>query len=195
MAANAPLGLSFRGLIHKRLGLLKGRKRPASYVWKSRPQPSILASPGVGLCSFRGRRVWLISGAMGGLHGAGSGMRRAKVTVIARRHRISESRLYNWRAGWNAAVAAYRSSGLVCLAIEPSRCGDAAMAPLLIGARLGRPRSLIGVELIWSACRLPDERTPSVATEGVRPELLRTSAMTVRWRQGPCARAPARRCD
>ena len=66
------------------------RKQPASYVWKSRPQPSILASPGVGLCSFRGRRVWLISGAMGGLHGAGSGMRRGKVTVIARRHRISE---------------------------------------------------------------------------------------------------------
>ena len=28
-----------------------------------------------------------------------------KVTVVARRHRISESVLYNWRAAWNAAAA------------------------------------------------------------------------------------------
>ncbi len=29
-----------------------------------------------------------------------------KVTVVARRHRISESVLYNWRAAWKAAAAA-----------------------------------------------------------------------------------------
>jgi transposase len=28
-----------------------------------------------------------------------------KVTVVARRHRISESVLYNWRAAWKAAAA------------------------------------------------------------------------------------------
>ena len=28
-----------------------------------------------------------------------------KVTVVARRHRISESALYNWRAAWKAAAS------------------------------------------------------------------------------------------
>jgi hypothetical protein len=48
--------------------------------------------------------------------------------------------------------------------------------------------SEIEVVLIWFAHRLPNERTPSVATEGVRPELLKPSAMAVRWRRGACAR-------
>ncbi|MEJ7747505.1 MAG: transposase [Luteimonas sp.] len=32
-----------------------------------------------------------------------------KVTVVARRHRISESVLYNWRAAWKAAAAAMQA--------------------------------------------------------------------------------------
>ena len=53
-----------------------------------------------------------------GLNGAGSGRPQekaallaeveaegGKVTVVARRHRISESVLYNWRAAWKAAAA------------------------------------------------------------------------------------------
>ena len=33
-----------------------------------------------------------------------------KVTVVARRHRISESLLYNWRSAWKAAAAAMRAA-------------------------------------------------------------------------------------
>jgi transposase len=32
-----------------------------------------------------------------------------KVTIVARRHRISESVLYNWRAAWKAAAAVMRA--------------------------------------------------------------------------------------
>src|SRR5271163_4569293 len=37
-----------------------------------------------------------------------------KVAVVARRHRVSESLLYNWRSAWKAAAAAaVGSSGVV----------------------------------------------------------------------------------
>lgn len=32
-----------------------------------------------------------------------------KVNVVARRHRLSESLLYNWRSAWKAAAASVRS--------------------------------------------------------------------------------------
>jgi transposase len=32
-----------------------------------------------------------------------------KVNLVARRHRISESLLYNWRSAWRAAVAAMQA--------------------------------------------------------------------------------------
>jgi transposase len=36
-----------------------------------------------------------------------------KVRLVARRHRISESLLYNWRSAWKAASATIGSSGVV----------------------------------------------------------------------------------
>src|SRR5690242_5649434 len=36
-----------------------------------------------------------------------------KVKLVAQRHRISESLLYNWRAAWKAAAAAAGSSATV----------------------------------------------------------------------------------
>ncbi len=36
-----------------------------------------------------------------------------KVKRVARRHRVSESLLYNWRSAWKAAAAAVGSSGAV----------------------------------------------------------------------------------
>ena len=36
-----------------------------------------------------------------------------KVKLVARRHRVSESLLYNWRSAWKAAAAAVGPSGSV----------------------------------------------------------------------------------
>jgi transposase len=53
-----------------------------------------------------------------------------KVKLVARRHRVSESLLYNWRSAWKAAAAA---------AVGPSGCGFQCIAATcydLIAARL-----------------------------------------------------------
>ena len=50
-----------------------------------------------------------------------------KVKLVARRHRVSESLLYNWRSAWKAAAAvAVGSSGAV--AFVPLSAGEAARA-------------------------------------------------------------------
>ena len=62
-----------------------------------------------------------------------------KVTVVARRHRISESVLYNWRAAWKAAAsgdARPRATAFMPLGVlakrasrhSSRRCGTAAVA-------------------------------------------------------------------
>jgi transposase len=53
-----------------------------------------------------------------------------KVTVVARRHRISESVLYNWRAAWKAAAAVMQAPvtpPFIPLGVfGGSSCGDTA---------------------------------------------------------------------
>ena len=55
------------------------------------------------------RRTWTAeekAGLLAEVEAAGG-----KVSVVARRHRISESVLYNWRAAWKAAAVAMQTPG------------------------------------------------------------------------------------
>ena len=82
-----------------------------------------------------------------------------KVSMVARRHRISESVLYNWRAAWKAAAAARQvtGSGAVHSAgriwrIEPSRYSNAgAVAAATAGATAaysGSDSGVGGIEIV-----------------------------------------------
>ena len=56
-----------------------------------------------------------------------------KVKLVARRHRVSESLLYNWRSAWKAAAsAAVGASGTVAfvpLGVLDKTCSEAPAAP------------------------------------------------------------------
>ena len=63
-----------------------------------------------------------------------------KVSVVARRHRISESLLYNWRSAWKAAAVAQGASELVSFVpIGVMGRGDDGRPALLASAGTSRP--------------------------------------------------------
>lgn len=54
-----------------------------------------------------------------------------KVKPVARRHRISESLLYNWRAAWKAAAAASSSAAVEFVSLGVVGVADPAASALL----------------------------------------------------------------
>jgi transposase-like protein len=89
-----------------------------------------------------------------------------KVRVAARRHRISESVLYNWRAAWKAAAAVmrrpvtapfiplgvlggsnHRETAMLAQPQSPRRCGAATAA--LAGLRLCWPMVPGSASMPW----------------------------------------------
>src|SRR3954454_23258492 len=65
-----------------------------------------------------------------------------KVRLVARRHRVSESLLYNWRSSWKAAVAAAASSSRALAFVPLGLLGEAGgeAPPVLPPAEPLRPR-------------------------------------------------------
>ena len=72
-----------------------------------------------------------------------------KVKVVARRHRISESLIYNWRSAWKMATAAMRSPSVEFVPVSVVDGGD----------DVGRPTTPSAMEQPSSTAAPSEERT------------------------------------
>lgn len=75
-----------------------------------------------------------------------------QVSVVARRHRISKSLLYNWRSAWKAAALVARASptaGFVQLGVVADASGQSPAMQMTAGAVCPRGTGLALAERAW----------------------------------------------